>query len=94
MLYNRLFSHLLIAFFHTWPVPHGRAHERHGVVHLGRMEETSLTLAAAGCGDTHCGSQALQGNIIMRWGRIRKRVQTITGSTSMFYPQCNTVREF
>lgn len=31
------------------------------MLHRGRVEGTSLTPTAAGCGGTHCGSQALQG---------------------------------
>lgn len=53
------FFYLPAAFSRTWPVLPGRARGRRGVLPRGRGEGTSLTPAAAGCGGTHCGWQAL-----------------------------------
>lgn len=44
----------------AWPAPPGSASGRRVVGRWGRRAGTSLTPAAAGCGGTHCGSQALQ----------------------------------
>lgn len=52
--------YLPVASSHTWLVLHGRARGRPGALHRGTGEGTSQIPAAAGCGGTRCGLQALQ----------------------------------